>query len=139
MNKIPRLLFIFLVLIGLPSCFNAHSESAEHYDILTDITDAFKKSDYRKLMSQSSELIELTFENDVRHYSKVQAKFALKDFFKNYPVQKFEVVHRSESKPFTQYVIGEYKSHSDEYRISIRMHQSQGKYEIDMIKFRRNS
>ncbi len=139
MNKFATFLLVFIFAISLQSCFHAHSESAENYGVLSGVVKAFNESDYRKLTHQSDELIELTFENDARHYSKTQARFALQDFFKKNPATNFEIVHSSENKPSMKYIIGNYTSYTGEYRISIRMRENEGKYQINMIKFRKNS
>jgi len=138
MNK---LLFFFgvIALLGLSSCFNAHSESHEEFGILSQLVKAFNESDYQQLAQQSDELLELTFENEARHYSQTQTRFALKDFFQRNPVSNFEILHSSKKQASVHYIIGNYQSSMGVYRISIRMRKIGSEYRINMMKFRKES
>lgn len=137
MNK---LLFFFgvIALLGFSSCFNAHSESHEEFGVLSQLVKAFNESNYRQLAQQSDELLELTFENEARHYSQTQTRFALKDFFQRNPVASFEILHSSQQTSI-RYIIGNYRSSMGDYRISIRMRKIGNEYRINMMKFRKES
>ncbi|GEM_PF-3865387 len=137
MNK---LLFFFgvIALLGFSSCFNAHSESHEEFGVLSQLVKAFNESNYRQLAQQSDELLELTFENEARHYSQTQTRFALKDFFQRNPVASFEILHSSQQTSI-RYIIGNYRSSMGVYRISIRMRKIGNEYRINMMKFRKES
>ena len=74
-------------------------------------------------------------EGDINTYSKAQAEFVLRDFFKKYPVTDFSISHTGSSKSGLQYAIGTYKSNANQLTVLIRVKQSGNTHLIHEISF----
>lgn len=53
-------------------------------------------------------------------YSKNQAEIVMRDFFKKFPAVNFIVLQQGESPDKTRYIIGEYQSKTENFRILVK-------------------
>lgn len=65
--------------------------------------------------------VEITIDGKTSNYSKTQAEFVIKDFFKSNPVTKFDVIHKGNSQGGLIYAIGKYSTNGKTYRTLVRM------------------
>ena len=86
--------------------------------------------EYRKYFSQSDDV---TIDGDIQPFSKTQAEYELRDFFKNHVPDNFTIIHQGASKGGLHFAIGQYVSKSDTFRIFFRIKGSEGKYLIHEI------
>jgi hypothetical protein len=87
--------------------------------------------------SGSSKELELNFDGEKSSYSKSQAEFVLKDFFKKNPPLDFEYIHQGSSKQGFRYVIGKYTIESSSFRVYILFKKNENTYYVDTIDFTR--
>lgn len=80
-------------------------------------------------------------DNTNSNYSKTQAEYVLKGFFKDNPPQDFVYVHHGTSKDGMKYAIGKYTCRDSTgkpagtYRVFLKLKQYDGSYLIDEIDF----
>jgi len=79
--------------------------------------------------------VDVTIDGNVDSYSKTQAEFALRDFFKNNPPSSFTIVHQGSSKGGLPYAIGQYLTNNETYRVWMRIKKTDGRYLIHEISF----
>jgi hypothetical protein len=81
--------------------------------------------------------VDINLEGNVNSYSKAQAEFVLRDFFKKHAPTDFTIKHTGASKGGLQFAIGEYQSGTDYYDVLMRVREV-GKesliHEISFVK-----
>ncbi|MBX2913871.1 MAG: DUF4783 domain-containing protein [Cyclobacteriaceae bacterium] len=104
-------------------------------DIFAPMRDALKAGSAKELVKYVNQSVEINVEGDINTYSKAQAEFVLRDFFKKYPVTDFSISHTGSSKSGLQYAIGTYKSNANQLTVLIRVKQSGTTHLIHEISF----
>jgi hypothetical protein len=104
-------------------------------DIFSPMKDALKAGSAKEMVKHLNQSVDINLEGEVNTYSKAQAEFVLRDFFKKYPVSDFTIEHTGASKNGLQYAIGNYKSNKDQFNVLIRVKQSANVYLIHEISF----
>lgn len=104
-------------------------------DIFAPMRDALKAGSAKELVKYVNQSVEINVEGDINTYSKAQAEFVLRDFFKKYPVTDFAISHTGSSKSGLQYAIGTYKSNTNQLTVLIRVKQSGNTHLIHEISF----
>ena len=85
-----------------------------------------------KYLNQS---VDMNLDGEVNTFSKTQAEFALRDFFKKHPAKDFSIVHTGSSKGGLQFAIGRYLSNGESYSALIRVKEVEEAYLIHEINF----
>jgi hypothetical protein len=96
---------------------------------------AIKNGNAKALSTNFNETVEISFDGQKQSYSKTQAEFVVRDFFKKYPVTDFEYLHQGSSKEGLKYIIGKYKHAGGSFRVYMLIKQFKGKYLIDTLDF----
>jgi hypothetical protein len=104
-------------------------------EIFNPIKDALKAGSAKEAVKSFNQSLDINLEGEVKTYSKAQAEFVLRDFFKNHPPSDFTIVHTGSSKGGLQYAIGNYKSGNDLYNVLIRVKQTGSNYLVHEISF----
>jgi Domain of unknown function (DUF4783) len=104
-------------------------------DIFAPMKDALKAGSAKELAKYFNQSVDINLEGEVNTYSKAQAEFVLRDFFKKYPSSDFSIEHTGSSKSGLQYAIGSYKSNNDKFNVLIRVKQTANTYLIHEISF----
>ncbi|MBN8576437.1 MAG: DUF4783 domain-containing protein [Cyclobacteriaceae bacterium] len=104
-------------------------------DLFAPMRDAVKAGNAKELVKYVNQSVEINIEGEINTYSKAQAEFVLRDFFKKYPVSEFSISHTGSSKNGLQYAIGTYKSNSTQLTVLIRVKQSGNTNLIHEISF----
>jgi Domain of unknown function (DUF4783) len=104
-------------------------------DIFEPMKDALKAGSAKELAKNLNQSVDINLEGEVNTYSKAQAEFVLRDFFKKYPSSDFTIEHTGSSKSGLQYAIGNYKSNNDQFNVLIRVKQAANVYLIHEISF----
>jgi hypothetical protein len=91
--------------------------------IFTPMRDAVKAGDAKDLAKYFNTSIDLNLEGEVNTYSKAQAEFVLRDFFKKHTAGDFNIVHTGSSKGGLQFAIGKYQSGPDSYNVLLRVRE----------------
>ena len=101
-----------------------------------EVNRAFNAKDFERISKNFDENVEISFPNKEGTFSKIQAKFVLKEFFSDYPATEFEHSYVGvTSSKLNRYTIGEYKTEQAlfEVRISYKSKQGIAPWVIDRI------
>lgn len=104
-------------------------------DIFSPMRDALKAGSAKELVKYVNQSVEINVEGEINTYSKAQAEFVLRDFFKKYPITDFTISHTGSSKNGLQYAIGTYKSNNNRLTVLIRVKQTGNTHLIHEISF----
>jgi len=102
------------------------------FDPIKDVIKAGSAKEMVKFLNQS---VDINLEGNVSTYSKTQAEFVLRDFFKKHAPSDFTIVHTGSSKGGLQFAIGLYLSGSDSYNVLMRVKEVSGVNLIHEINF----
>lgn len=88
------------------------------------------------LSDQMSSTIELTTPEQEGSYSKKQARLILKKFFKNHPVEDFQISRSGDLSDGSTFYIGELKDKKAEtFRVYMVLKKSAGSWQIHILHF----
>jgi hypothetical protein len=128
-----------LVLTGLWLLFiSAGSQTVKaQQNVINNVQTAMKTGSSKELSQYFGSIVELNFDGEKSSYSKSQAEFVLKDFFKKNPPKDFEYIHQGASKQGFKYAIGKYTIENSSFRIWILFKKDNDTYYVDTIDFTR--
>jgi hypothetical protein len=130
MYRIRLIFWVLVLLIG------ARTDTFAQADVIKNVRTAMKAGSSKELVKYMNNTVELTFDGEKSSYSKTQAEFVLKDFFKRNPPRDFQYIHQGASKEKgLKYVIGKYTCDSGSYRVYMLFKQFKGVYMVDLIDF----
>lgn len=132
------LFYKLFALVSLSFWLNAAepvATSGLQSDDVSDIRAAIKAGSAKELSKYLNSMVELNFDGDKASYSKTQAEFVLKDFFKKYPPQDFQYIHQGSSKEGLKYAIGKYSYQGGTYRVYLLIKPQKGNFLIDQLDF----
>src|SRR6267154_3089086 len=104
-------------------------------DIFSPMKDALKAGSAKELVKYLNQSVDINMEGNVSTYSKAQAEFVFRDFFKKHPVTDFNIVHTGSSKGGLQFAIGRYLGTGESYNVLIRLKDVEGANLIHEINF----
>jgi hypothetical protein len=90
-------------------------------DVVGQVKDAIKAGSAKELSKYLNQSVDVTIESKVETYSKAQAEFVFRDFFKQHPATEFSIIHQGSSKGGQPFAIGQYKSGTDTYRVFMKI------------------
>ncbi|MEQ8424703.1 MAG: DUF4783 domain-containing protein [Cyclobacteriaceae bacterium] len=122
------------IVVGL--AFGVAMQSAFGQDAIFDpIKDVIKTGSAKEMSRYLNQNVEINIEGNVNTYSKAQAEFVFRDFFKKHPSSSFTIVHKGASKGGQQFAIGRYVSNSDSYNVLMLVKEVSATYLIHEISF----
>ena len=104
-------------------------------EVLTNGRIALKNGSAKELAKYFSDIVEVNFDGAKATYSKTQAEFVLKDFFRRYPPLSFEYIHQGSSKEGLKYSIGKYTYEGGHFRVYMLIKKINGIFVIDTLEF----
>ena len=104
-------------------------------ELFNPMKDALKTGNAKEVIKFFNTSVDMNVEGNVDTYSKAQAEFVLRDFFKKHPPTDFNIVHTGSSKGGLQFAIGRYTSSSDSYNVLLRVKEVEGVNLIHEINF----
>ncbi len=122
----------FLSVLFMLVFFTALSASGQS-DVINNVKEAMKTGSSRELIKHFNERVEINLDGENSVYSKTQAEFILKDFFKNYPPTTFQYVHQGASPLGLRYTIGTYSYQNGSFRVVMYIKQENKSYKVDSI------
>lgn len=125
---------IVRLVVVLAFCFATQNSFAQDA-IFDPIRDVIKTGSAKEMAKYLNQNIEINIEGNVNTYSKAQAEFVFRDFFKKHPPTSFNVVHKGASKGGQQFAIGRYISDSDSYNVLMLVKEVSATYLIHEISF----
>lgn len=104
-------LIMLLILLG-----NTQAQKNQSGPLPTKVVQAVKNGDASGLNPFLNNKIELVLPGESGVFSKEQAHFILKDFFNDYKVSSFQVLHHGTRQKAT-FAIGQYNCSNEKYRM----------------------
>lgn len=123
---------VFLLILGFSG--PGHRVFAQA-DIFAPYKEVIKAGNAKEMVKYFNQSMEMNLDGEVNTYSKAQAEFALRDFFKKHAPTDFSIMHTGSSKGGLQFAIGSYISGSEKYTVLIRVREVQGAHLIHEINF----
>lgn len=105
------LLLVFILLAFFESSI------AQQAEVIDQVKETIKAGSATELGKYLNQTVDVMIGDKMQNYSKAQAEFVLRDFFKAHPPSRFEIVHSGASKSGQPYAIGLYHSGSETYQI----------------------
>lgn len=121
----------FVVLVG---CFFLGTAAAQE-SVIDNVRETIKAGSSRELAKYIAPSVDVSIEAKVETYSKTQAEFVLRDFFKQHPPKDFVIIHQGSSKGGLPYAIGQYLSGEDSYRVFIKIKSQNDEFLVNEIRF----
>lgn len=106
-----------------------------HNEVIASVRKAMSTGDAQALAPVLNDKVEINFDEEKSSYSRAQAEFILKDFFRKYPVSDFRYIHQGSSRQGMQYAIGKYTYPEGTFRVYILVKDHGGRSSIDMLDF----
>ena len=131
MKKLGTIMFFLFTAVGFPVAVKAQSET------INNVRAALRAGSSKELVKNFNKTIELNFDGEKSNYSRTQAEFVLRDFFKKYPPSDFQYIHQGASKQGLTYVIGKYTFESGSFRVLLYIKKFNENYFVDLIDFSR--
>ena len=102
-------------------------------EVIDDVKTAMKSGSSKELGKLMYQSVDVTLNGNIQTYSKTQAEYVLRDFFKKHVPESFTIIHQGASKGGLHFAIGQYLSKSDTFRVFVRIKSSEGRYLIHEI------
>ncbi len=122
-------------LVGVLAFCLALQHSYAQDAIFDPIRDVIKTGSAKEMAKHLNQNVEINIEGNVNTYSKAQAEFVFRDFFKKHPSTSFTIVHKGASKGGQQFAIGRYVSNNDSYNVLMLVKEINATYLIHEISF----
>ena len=106
-------------------------------DVVSLVKETIKAGSAKELANYLNQTVDVTIDGKVQSYSKAQAEFVFRDFFKQHAPTEFSIIHQGSSKGGQPFAIGQYKTGEDTYRVFMKIKtvsDSQLVHEISFVK-----
>jgi ribosomal protein L3 len=123
---------LIVLLLGL---FNLQASAQEEAPVINHIKTALKAGSSKDLAKYFNDMVELGIDGEKSNYSRTQAEFVVRDFFKKNPPVDVQFMFKGSSKEGLMYAMGKYNSSGGTYTVYILVKQFNGNYLIDTIDF----
>lgn len=90
-------------------------------DVIYEVRETIKAGSAKELSRYLFQTVDVTIEGKVQSYSKAQAEFVFRDFFRQHPPAEFNIIHQGSSKGGQPFAIGQYKSGEETYRVFMKI------------------
>jgi hypothetical protein len=110
-------------------------ESFGQTDIINQVKETIKAGSAKELARYLNQTVYITIEGNVETYSKAQAEFVLRDFFKQHAPSEVSIIHQGSSKGGQPFAILQYKSGAETYRLFMKIKTVNNAYLLDDIRF----
>jgi hypothetical protein len=104
-------------------------------DVIGQIRETIKAGSSKELSKFLFQTVDVTIEGKVESYSKAQAEFVFRDFFRQHPPSEFSVIHQGSSKGGQPFAIGQYKSGDEVYRVFMKIKTANNQQLLHEISF----
>ncbi|HEX8041810.1 MAG TPA: DUF4783 domain-containing protein [Chryseosolibacter sp.] len=90
-------------------------------EVIYQVRETIKAGSAKELSKYLFQTVDVTIEGRVQSYSKAQAEFVFRDFFRQHPPSEFNIIHQGSSKGGQPFAIGQYKSADETYRVFMKI------------------
>jgi hypothetical protein len=129
-SKVFALLIFWLLSLQM---FGSYAQT----DVIGQVKETIKAGSAKELSKYLYQTIDVTIEGNLQSYSKAQAEFVFRDFFKQHPPNDFSIIHQGSSKGGQPFAIGQYKSGTDTYRVFMKIKSTNNQQLLHEISFSR--
>ena len=126
-NSLVTLLVVWAMVFYQP--VSAQSE------VINSVRSAIKTGSSKELSKYLGDMVSLEIEGVQSNYSKTQAEYVLRDFFKKYRPVDFQYVHQGASEGGLKYAIGRYSYDGGSFRVVLRSKNISGAYKVSSLDF----
>jgi len=104
-------------------------------DVINQVKETIKAGSAKELSKYLNQTVDVTLDGGPQSYSKAQAEFIFRDFFKQHPPSEFRIIHQGTSKGGQNFGIGQYKSGNETYRVYMKIKGSDAQQLVHEISF----
>ncbi len=104
-------------------------------EVIYQVKETIKAGSAKELSKYLFQTVDVTIEGKVQSYSKAQAEFVFRDFFKQHPPAEFTIIHQGSSKGGQPFAIGQYKSADETYRVFMKIKSVNNQQLLHEISF----
>lgn len=104
-------------------------------DIIGQVKETIKAGSAKELSKYLNQTVDVMIDEKLETYSKAQAEFVLRDFFKVHPANEFNIIHQGSSKGGQPFAIGLYKSGNETYRVFMKIKNVNNTQLVHEIRF----
>ncbi len=130
--KTSRVISLIILCVALLPGVRAFSQAE---GIIDQVKESIKAGSAKELSKYFNQAVDVTIEGKPENFSKAQAEFVLRDFFKAHPPSEFNIIHQGSSKGGQPFAIGQYKSNSETYRVWMKIKTTSNEQLIQEISF----
>ena len=125
----------YLVLFLVVAVFIINQPALAQSEVINNVRSSIKAGSSKELSNYLGDMISLEIDGVQSNYSKTQAEYVLKDFFKKYPPYDFQYVHQGASEGGLKYAIGRYSYEGGSFRVVLRSKIVNGAYKVSSLDF----
>lgn len=129
--KVSTKFFFIAWVIFLFSTLGAKAQG----DVIGQVKETIKAGSAKELANYLNQTVDVTIDGKVQTYSKAQAEFVFRDFFKQHQPVEFNIIHQGSSKGGQPFAIGQYKSGTEVYRVFMKIKTVNGEQLVHEISF----
>jgi hypothetical protein len=111
----------YIRLVGVMVWLLACTQTMAQSNVVEQVRESIKAGSAKDLVKYLNASVDVTIDNKPQTYSKAQAEFVFRDFFKNNPPSEFTIIHQGSSKGGQPFAIGHYKSGPNTFRIWMKI------------------
>src|SRR5690349_6305217 len=89
---------LFFGVIHCAGFLSASSVFGQNNEVADQAKEAIKAGSAKELSKHLHQTVDVTIDGNLKNYSKTQAEFLLRDFFKAHPPSEFSIIHQGSSK-----------------------------------------
>jgi hypothetical protein len=128
--KVNRYFFVLVLLAGIQT-----TVLRAQGDVINQVKETIKAGSAKELSRFLNSTVDVTLDDGAQSYSKAQAEFVFRDFFKQHPPGEFNIIHQGTSKGGQTFGIGQYKSGSETYRVYMKIKSVENQQLVHEISF----
>lgn len=123
----------FLLFLTLSASFQAFPQDKK--DIIEEVRETIKAGSAKELSRFLNQTVDVMIDEQMQSYSKTQAEFVLRDFFRVHPAAEFSIIHQGSSKGGQPFAIGLYRSGEESYRVFMKIKSANNQQLVHEIRF----
>ena len=128
LNRLKALIVFTILTLQV---FGAKGQS----DVIYQVRETIKAGSAKELSRFLFQTVDVTIEGKVQSYSKAQAEFVFRDFFRQHPPSEFNIIHQGSSKGGQPFAIGQYKSADETFRVFMKVKSVNNQQLLHEISF----
>ncbi|MEP6734266.1 MAG: DUF4783 domain-containing protein [Chryseolinea sp.] len=131
MIKIKR----YIAAVALIATFFLPAALYAQGDVIGQVKETIRAGSAKELSKFLNQTVDVTLNGGPQSYSKTQAEFVFRDFFKQHPPEEFNIIHQGTSKGGQTFGIGQYKSGAETYRVYMKIKSVDNQQLVHEISF----